>query len=138
MFKVVSLKVCIYFQKLHTSVYIHFTCAEKLNVCLFNFIFFKNQRMYHLKSSMSVSERKKNNAFFFFFNSWSCTFYTKYWTVYIQMYSYKSSYVWCEMHARSYLIICSRGKYIPNCPSIQFFFFFLLLLIYGDICDALF
>lgn len=119
-------------KKLHTSV-----CLCILHVCLFNYIFFKTKGCIIIGATWLLQREKKNNASFPFFNSWSCTFYTEFRTVYIQMYSYISSDVWCEMHARSYLLICSRGKHIPSLSDLPLFFLS-FSPIYGDICDALF
>lgn len=110
---------------MHTSV-----CLCILHVCLFNYIFFKTKGCIITGATWLLQREKKTMHLFLFFNSWSCTFYTEFRTVYIQMYSYNSSDVWCEMHARSYLLICSRGKHIPSLSDLPLFFFFFVFFAY--------
>ncbi len=91
----------------HLCLFMYFICLS------FNYIFFKTKGCIIIGATWLLQrERKIMHLFSFLFYSWSCTFYTEFRTVYIQMYSYNSSDVWCEMHARSYLLICSRGKHI--------------------------
>lgn len=95
--------LCLFSRIAHQCLFIHYTCGENLNVCLLNCIFFDNQRIYHHRGCMGVSQRKTMRLFYVILDH--AHFIPRTMYIYIYIYTYKCTVKTVVMSG----VKCMRG-----------------------------